>query len=237
MRQYKSIVADLKEMANLAWFQGFLIALLAVWAAPASSFAQETSNRAGELKTWREQCNDPDPDLRLAYVEQAVATGDVAVQRICVRLALDSDNADIRNLGLRAAFAATSRLSFSVDMPPELEAALKAAGSNEKKQAEIARWYVMQDYQVLKNGLYIEIDGAVVSAGISTWYPLVGLNQRDDRFRGQASVNGSRVNWVGSALLSKQACSIDVQLDAGAVLKGKLQCSDLPAFPISAKLL
>ncbi len=215
----------------------YSFALLVLAAFPSPMLAQEASNRAGELKTWREQCNDPDPDLRLAYVEQAIATGDVTVQRICVRLALDSDNADIRNLGLRAAFASIPRLSFSVDIPPELAAALKAAGNNEKKQAEMSRSYVMQDYEVLKNGLYVEVDGAAVGTGSSTWYPLAGLNQRDDRFKGLANVNGSRVNWVGAAVLSKQACSIDVQLEEGAVLKGKLQCGDLWAFPIAAKLL
>lgn len=64
-----------------------------------ASFAQDAAERAGQLKTWREQCSDPDPDLRLAYIEAAIASGDAAVMRICVRQSLESDDADIRNLG------------------------------------------------------------------------------------------------------------------------------------------
>ncbi|MEW7009646.1 hypothetical protein [Lentilitoribacter sp. EG35] len=85
-----------------------------------AAFSQSAEERAGELKNWREQCNHPDPDLRLAYLEAALETNDASINRICVRLALKSDNADLRNLGLRAAIASFDQITFEVDMPLEL---------------------------------------------------------------------------------------------------------------------
>ncbi|NEK17161.1 hypothetical protein [Rhizobium leguminosarum] len=215
---------------------------LAVWMAVfwlglGLGFAQDATNRAGELKSWREQCNDPDPDLRLAYIEKAIDGGDVSVKRICIRLALESDNADIRNLGLRAAISSVPSVSFAVQIPGELEAATKAAGDDEKKLAEIARWYVSQDFTRLRNGLVFEIDGAAVSNGESVWYPLAGLSQRNDKYRGKTTVVGSELNWTGRASLAQPECSLNAKLLSDNTLSGTFQCGVEPSFPVTAKLL
>ena len=94
---------------------------------PAQPTRENADERAGQLKTWRQQCADPDVDLRSAYIEAAIASKDVVVVRICVRLALESNDADIRNLGLRAAIASISQLTFAVTIPPELAQAYEDA--------------------------------------------------------------------------------------------------------------
>lgn len=203
--------------------------------APAA--AQQAQDRAGELKSWREQCNDPDPDLRLAYVEQAIAGSDAAVQRVCVRLALESDNADIRNLGLRAALASLPQIRFSVEMPPQLAAAIKAAGDNEKKTAEINRWYVMQAWTLLRNGLVFEIEGAQATSNNSVWYPLVNQSEPYQNIKGKTTIVGSKLNWLGRASLPQQECTLVTELREGAELAGTFQCGDSWPFTISAKLL
>ncbi|UIK04107.1 hypothetical protein [Neorhizobium galegae] len=213
------------------------LAMFFVLFAPALALAQDAQDRAGELKAWREQCNDPDPDLRLAYVEKAVAGGDAAIQRICTRLALDSDNADIRNLGLRTAVATLPQIRFSVEIPPQLTAAIKAASGNEKKMAELERSYIMRSWQLMQNGLIFEIDGAEPGTSNSVWYPMVGLNDRNNNYKGKTTIVGSRLTWLGRANLPQGECSLNIQLKAGSELAGTFQCADAWPFAVSAKLL
>jgi len=201
------------------------------------AFAQDATERAGALKAWREQCSDPDTDLRLAYLEGAIATGDVAVIRICVRQSLESDDADIRNLGLRAALASIDQLSFEVTMPPELAAAYKKAGDNSDQLDKMSNWYVVRDWGSLKTGLSVVIDEAEVSTGKSVWSPLVNRSSKSNNYNGKATVIGDKVNWTGSANLSKSECRLNLELAEGSVLEGTFQCGDLWAFPVSAALL
>ncbi|MDD4702166.1 MAG: hypothetical protein PHI96_08095, partial [Desulfovibrio sp.] len=124
-------------MMNGTWYCTVMGVVLGcfvfVFSSGSTALGADAQDRAGELQTWREQCADPDPDLRLAYLENAIANGDVSVLRICIRLALQSDNADIRNLGLRAAITATPRITFMPTMPKALEQAYKRTGDNEQK--------------------------------------------------------------------------------------------------------
>lgn len=214
---------------------GLVAALLAGGAGQA--IAQDATERAGALKAWREQCSDPDTDLRMAYLEAAIATDDVAVIRICVRQSLESDDADIRNLGLRAALASIDQLTFEVTMPPELAAAYKKAGSDEDQLRKMGDWYVVRDWASLSTGLTVAVDGAEVATGKSIWSPLVNRSAKSDRNSGKATVIGDKVNWTGSAYLSKTECRFNLGLVEGGVLEGTFQCADLWAFPVSATLL
>jgi hypothetical protein len=199
--------------------------------------AQVATDRAGEIKTWRDQCADPDIDLRTAYIEQAIATEDMAVMRVCLRQALESDDADIRNLGLRAALASIAQLNFEVTIPPELDKAYAEAKSNAKKLKEIDNYYVSNNYRVIKPGLIFMIDGADVSAGTSKWYPMAGLEALNDNYFGTTQVIGDKLTWVGKAYLQQSPCTLSVRLDAGAALTGSFQCGEQWAFPVTAQLL
>lgn len=199
--------------------------------------AESAEERAGELKMWRQQCADSDVDLRTAYIEKAIASEDVAIIRICVRLALESSDADIRNLGLRAAIASISQLTFAATMPPQLAQAYEEAGDDERALQKVEGYYITRIFRTIKNGLVFEIKKADVTAGTSIWYPLAGLAQASDRYKGQATVIGDRVSWVGSADLSGGDCSFQVELTEGAILTGQFQCNDYWKVPISAPLL
>ena len=120
---------------------------------PSAEIQQVVQARAASLQTWREQCSDPDPDLRLAYVESAIANKDASVQRICIRLALQSDNSDIRNLGLRAAIAATQQITFMPTMPKSLEAELRKGADDENFMRKVKETYASRVYETTQNGL------------------------------------------------------------------------------------
>jgi hypothetical protein len=199
--------------------------------------AQDASERAGALKAWREQCSDPDTDLRTAYVEAAIATNDVAVIRICVRQSLSSDDADIRNLGLRAALASIDQLLFQVQIQPQLAAELKKAGDDKKKLDEINDWYESRDWRKLQTGFTVAITGADLTSGKSTWSPLIGLTEKSDNYAGTTSIIGDTVNWTGRAYLQQDDCHMNLALTPEGTLDGTLQCGQMWPFPVSASLL
>lgn len=213
----------------------YLISALLLSTGIASS--QTAEDRAGEIKQWRERCAEPDVDLRTANIEGAIDTGDVTIIRICSRQALEADDADVRNLGLRAALASVERITFSVEMPEALAKAKEAAGNDQKKLATVDRLYVANDWGILQSGLVFELSEATVTGGSSVWFPLAGLSERNDRYSGKAHVTGSRVTWVGRASLSVPECKLDVGIEPGAELVGVFHCDRSPPFPVRAKLL
>lgn len=219
----------------------YLLFALAIVVGPSTLVQAQATNpqeRAGELVQWREHCNDPDPDLRLAYIENAISTNDVSIKRICVRLAAESDNADIRNLGLRAAIASLNQITFSVEMPRLLQDALKKAGNREGLND--GRLNSIYDrYEIVKNGIPMVVVDAAVPSSTSIWYPLTDRDKKDDRFKGTATIRGDQILWVGSIALgggSSSEATINVKLERGGELKGFFQYHDSPLFPVSAKL-
>lgn len=213
------------------------LALMAI-AATNLGYAQDAKDRAGEIKQWREYCNDPDPDLRTAYVEEAIETKGTIIKRICVRLALESTDDDVRNLGLRAAIAMQEELMFQVEMPAELATSLSKAGNDKAKLQTIERSDAMEVYQVIKNGLAFAISDAEVTTDRSTWRPYGKLATPNDNYQGPASIVGDSISWIGNAYLtSGLTCRLTAEVANGGVLQGALQCDSMMAFPISAKLL
>jgi len=219
------------------FFEWMCVAFLCLSASMA--LAQSTAlERAGEIKAWRDQCNHPDPDLRLAYLEAALETKDESIERICIRSALKNDNNDVRNLGLRAAIASFDQLSFDVEMPPQLAKYIEEADGDSDRLNEIGDWYITQDYNVIQNGMVFEIKGASVSKGQSTWFPLGGRSNSHKNLQGEATIVGERLRWIGLAKLARDwTCTLDVGLNAAGELEGFFQCRDLWPFPVKASLL
>lgn len=205
--------------------------------AATGAHAQTAADRAGELKVWRQQCSDPDTDLRIAYIEAALETKDTSIIRICARQSLESDDSDTRNLGLRAALASMEQIRFEVQMPELLASALEEAGDDEDKLSEIGRWYIRKDWQGLQTGLVFEIDKADMTKGTAVWYPLVNRSERYDRNVGKVAITGDAVTWVGAANLSTGDCTLTATLVAGPALEGEFLCSQGEPFPVTAKLL
>ncbi|CUH81416.1 hypothetical protein [Tropicibacter naphthalenivorans] len=216
----------------------YVLATFFALGAGSGALAQEVTERAGEIKAWREQCSHPDPDLRLAYLEAALKTNDTSIERICVRLALQSDNADIRNLGLRAAIAQFDQLTFDVDKPEALVEKIADAEGDEDQLRTISGWNVTKTYNYIQNGMVFEIKKADVTNGQSVWYPLGSMSSASDKYLGKAVVVGDRIRWTGRTwFFSDTTCTLDVQMTAGGALDGAMQCGDLWPFPVRAPLL
>lgn len=203
--------------------------------------AEDASNvqaRAGAVQTWREQCADPDPDLRLAYIESAIASNDASVQRICIRLALQSDNADIRNLGLRAALVSVPQITFATTMPRSLENDLKHAAGDEKKLNNIYNGRTYRLYNGVKGGLSMRSDKNEFEKNNFIWNSLAENSEVRNDFSGKAVIVGSKISWTGKVRASYEYnCTINVSLTKDAKLSGLLNCYDAAPIDIIADLL
>ena len=207
---------------------------------PSAESQQEVQARAASLQTWREQCSDPDPDLRLAYVESAIANKDASVQRICIRLALQSDNSDIRNLGLRAAIAATQQITFMPTMPKSLEAELRKGADDENFMRKVKETYASRVYETTQNGLKMCSDKVEIGKNSFLWNTLAAnVELRKDGFT-KATITGSKISWTGYVNISSLgtiSCSVNVALTREGKLAGKLLCDKTPPIDIIADLL
>lgn len=196
-------------------------------------------DRAAALKTWRAQCSEPDPDLQLGYIEEAIALKDESILRICLRQALISDNADTRNLALRTAITARERIIFETTMPPELKKDYKDAGKDKKKLAKVDAYYISIFYDYIVNGLTFEIRDAELGSNHSLWFSIAKNSEaHGSRYGGRADVIGSRITWTGQIYgSSADSCDLNVQLDHSGQLKGTLKCGRMWSIPISAPML
>lgn len=213
-------------------------AFLALLCASAPAVAETAEERAASLKQWRTNCADPDPVLRLAYMDQAIATEDTSILRICLREALESDDADVRNLGLRAAVASMERIVFETRMPLQLEAELAAAKGQDRRIAELNSSRIADVYQRVKTGMAFQIEGANSSMTSSVWHSLVGLTEPNNKYSGSATIVGSKLSWQGNIRFSvAYNCVLSVSLVPGSRLDGELMCQDFWPIPVSAPLL
>lgn len=215
-----------------------VLALFAICLAPTHLMAKSPQERAAAIKTWRAQCNDPDPDLRLAYLEAALETKDNTIIRTCSRLAINSDNADLRNLGLRALLAAKEQIIFEVTRPEVITNALAKAGDDEDALEKIWGWYISRAHRKIQNGMIFVVEKATMSSSSAQWIALGARTAPHKDYRGKAVIVGDRLTWSGKVQLDNtRNCQINVLLQSGARLVGTFVCDDLSPFPIHVDLI
>lgn len=218
-----------------------ILAMMVIGFVSETALAEGVRERVDEIKLWREQCNDPDLDLRMAYVEAAVKSEDVIIQRICVRQALESDNADIRNLGLRAAISSLKQISFQVSIPTAVKEAYENAADDQRKLRDLDKQKPLALYEFLKPNLVFEIKDVQITRGASSWYSLAGLTSSHPNHKGDTVIIGESLNWVGSIGYPdgryQLPCVLNVHLDTGGGLLGELKCQNYEVIPVASKLM
>jgi len=186
-----------------------------------AAYAQSTAqNTAAILQTWQTNCGDPNPELAIGYLRDAMKTNDPIIDRICLRQGLNSDNGDVRSAALRAAIASGSMLLFQVTEPKG-----DSLPYNDKNL-----WSYMQ------TGLFIHVTGGNVQTGTATWQPMVGLAQPSQQYQGTVNVIGSIVRW-GGRIFNSSICQLTAKLGQGDVLQGTFQCNGGALFPVTTHLL
>lgn len=199
----------------------FLAACLSMTILPASlGFAQSNAETiAATLQSWRDACSDPNPDLALGYLMDAVATGSVDVRKACLRQVLLSDNADLQNSALRVLMTSLPVVRFR--MTEEIRPA----------NSRIAHLIAS-----LRTGLLFQVSDGNTQAGTATWRPAIDTPQPGEEATGTMTVFGSDVHWAGMATYYGKTypCSLTVSLVEGQRLAGTLVCESSAPIPVEA---
>ncbi len=186
-----------------------------------SAVAQSPAERAAALKEWRANCSDPDPDLRIAYIEAALETTDRTTIRTCLKPSLTSDNADTRNIALRAALASVERLTVEFSMPDAYHEAMEAAGSDTTKQNKIKGQFGYDTQALNYSNGQIGLVPKDVSLGAQNtrWYTIAAKSTTEDKFFGDFAVNGDTLSGSGRV---QYGSGVDFNLNASLNDQGEL---------------
>lgn len=206
-----------------------------LFAAP--SLAQSPQDRAREIAEWRANCNDPDPDLRLAFLEVAVETGGTPA-RICTMAALSSDDADMRELGLRSYLAGADRIRFEITMPPEYFRQIEAARDDNQRASIDREWFSEHRLMSFTNSVIVLQDKQVSSTSPnSQWDVVRNDNTIDNRSVATLTLRGDRLAGSGSLANANVGFNLDVRLsEDGNTLSGTLVMDGSGPFGVSARL-
>lgn len=199
-----------------------LVVCLSVAIMPVQSLAQSNAGTiAATLQSWRDACSDPNPDLALGYLIDAVATNSTDVRKTCLRQVLLSDNVDLQNAAMRVVMTSIPVVRFRM--------------TEEIKSRNGRINHVVQS---IRAGLLFYSKDGDQTLGTATWQPIVDTPRPVETATGTMTVFGSDVHWVGTAnyLGNDFACSLQATLTEGTRIVGSFICESADAIPIEASL-
>lgn len=189
-------------------------------AAPAAA-QSNAETIAATLQSWRDACSDPNPDLALGYLMDAVATGSVDVRKACLRQVLLSDNADLQNSALRVLMTSLPVVRFRV---------------TEEVQPSNTRFAHL--VASLRTGLLFQVSDGNAQTGTAVWKPAIDAPQPGEGAAGTMTIFGSDVHWAGTAAYYGKIypCTLMASLVEGKRLAGVFVCESNMSIPVEASL-
>lgn len=176
---------------------------------------------AATLQSWRDVCSDPNPDLALGYLMDAMGTGSVDVRKACLRQVLLTDNADLQNSALRVLMTSLPVVRFRVT--EEIEDGLNSY------------LYIQRS---IRTGLIFQVSDGNVQAGTATWKPAIDTPMPSETATGTMTIFGSDVHWAGIATSDRDdwSCTLSASLVEGTRLAGTFVCAARTPIPVEASL-
>jgi hypothetical protein len=123
---------------------GLGLALLCIpgaltWAQSGTKPSIPAQSRREELAKLQEMLSDPDPNARLAYLEEIVKTDDVTKIQSALRIVFQSDDQHMRALAVRAYIASFKELTFDLQLQPEIQRQYDDAQADPAKGKELLK--------------------------------------------------------------------------------------------------
>ena len=207
------------------------VALLAGLSGPPSAHSQSSSpsrtpqERREQLAKVQEQLGDPDPLMRLAYMEDIMASGDGLRMQIAMRTAFASDDPDLRAIALRAYLASHKEFTFDVILPPDLQKLVDSATSGTRQELNKRYPFLVTltnyaykihlkvtDYKMEEN-----VGGMVANAGEAPF-----------------SITGDELSMM-ITLANIGPCYIDFSPTRKQALEGTIACGQWPKLGITTR--
>jgi hypothetical protein len=232
----------------IGWFRGgiemgsyaLLVGVLCL-SMPLVAKAESAAERREALAQISEKLNDPDPFMRLAYMEEILGSGRAADTQIAVKMALSSADPELQSAGLRAYLASVRDLRLEISLPSEIQKELDEAAGNRKKERDVWRNHqmVMRYWNGLGRRLTLSVVDADYASGRFKVFTQNNLTEPSEKFSGAGSVVGSRVVVNTNVSVRRPAtdpCSVDLSVGEGLILRGEMSCSGAPPLQVSMEM-
>jgi hypothetical protein len=191
--------------------------------------------RRDQLAKIPELLADPDPNARIASMEAILDTNDATMIQLALRLAFQSDDANLRSLAMRAYIASAKELTFDILVPDTVKSQYDAVQFDSRSKDEFFRSYSymqkleqlgFRDHLVFQRYSRTESTGTLVDAKMES-DPAV------------FAISGDRLSvrvhegWNGY-------CYIDFRPSNNMTLQGTMSCEEhngsFPKFVITSQL-
>lgn len=210
---------------------GILVLALAV---PAE--AKTAAERREELALIRERMADPDPLMRLAYLEEYAEAEDQTLTMLAVRYALASDDEDLRAVAFRIYVGGLSSLDLEMSLPKKFVEMLNSDKVEEKVKEELRSYWL---YRGLYNQrvLRLKILDYDFSSGTIRVAAMNQLDKPEERFSGDGQVRGTtlsistRVRFGAGNRSFEPRCQIILSPTRDLMLTGYAACETGSEYP------
>ena len=198
--------------------------------------AQSAAERREQLAQIRERMSDPDPLMRLAYLEEYAEAKDQTVTMLAVRYALSSDDPDLRATALRLYVASLESLDLEVELPDAFHAAYPPDSTDERVLEAKEREPIFAFVYGAKV-IRLKVTNFDFGSGRLEVAAMNGLSELDQQFSGEGQVRGTtltvnaRVQLSGGGRSFEPRCSFMLRPGSDLVLSGEAACQTGPTYP------
>ncbi len=182
------------------------------------SLAASANSRAERLAEIQRQINDPNPLMRLAYMEEIAASGDATAIQLAIRTAMATDDEQLQSLSLRVYFSNLRSIHFQVE-------------SNQQADSDASDWT-----RVSYSLGYIIGNFDSSTGGFAAQYITSNLS---DRYMGIGQVSGLVVRIQTPVRFQSGAgrnCNLFLEAGEDLVFRGTVNCDGLAPRTIFARM-
>src|ERR1700728_108270 len=178
--------------------------------------------RQEELAKVQEMLSDPDPNARLANMEDIVNSGDPTRLQLALRIVFHSDDQNMRALGVRAYIATLHEITFEIQLPAQIQHQYdEAQGDGDKMDALVKQYPYLKPFASIGFRVHLVFSNYVMAKSTGV------LTEPRRNAPGTFTVSGDRVNGSFDAALSSlgySACNIEFRPTVDMLLRGTLTC-------------
>jgi hypothetical protein len=187
--------------------------------------------RRDQLAKLPELLADPDPNARIANMEAILDTNDATMIQLVLRLAFQSDDANLRSLAFRAYIARLKEVTLDIHLPAKVEREYEAIQDDPHKTAELIEKYSYMS-PVASSGFKLHLTFTRYNSTESTG-ELKAPNNLLDPF----TISGDRLS-VTIGWGQGMSCYLDFRPSNDMTLRGSMACNDrnFPKMGISSPI-
>ena len=188
----------------------------------------DASDRRDALAQVAEKLADPNPLQRMAYLETIVKRGNSLQTQLAIKTAFASDDASLRGLAMRALLSTLERLTFTVQLPAEVQRSVDAAQGDARRMRQLEQDYrFLRYYQRVGNHMQLTISRYTFPQASGT---IEALERHPDTF----TIAGDRLST--RLLTSYGVCDIEFAPTRSQMMEGTMSCGrGFPELTLSAR--